>query len=311
VEIDLAPFLEAARLLYEGPWLAERYAAIREFIEHRPEALHPVTRAVIEKGRAPSAVDAFAAMYRLAGLRRTVEPVLASVDVIITPTAGTIYRVAELEADPLRPNSELGYYTNFMNLLDLAAVAVPAGFTAAGLGFGITLFADAFREHALLDLAARLQAAQSLPLGATGHPRPSGEITAVPPPGYTTIAVCGAHMRGLPLNHQISEHGGFFLEATRSAPHYRFFALPGGPPPRPGMVRVNADGAAIEVELWALPAETYGSFVAGIPAPLGIGWVELADGRRVQGFVCEAYATDGARDITASGGWRRFLETGG
>lgn len=309
VEIDLAPFLEAARLLYEGPWLAERYVAIRDFIESKPEALHPVTRAVIEKGRPPSAVDTFAAMYRLAELRRAVEPILESVDTIVTPTAGTIYRIAELEADPLRPNSNLGYYTNFMNLLDLAAVAVPAGFAPDGLPFGITLFADAFRERALLDLAAQLEQAQALPLGATGQPHPPIKPVFVLPPGYTAVAVCGAHLRGLPLNHQLSERGGIFLEATHTAPQYRFYALPGGPPFRPGLVRVTENGAAIEVELWALPTEAYGSFVAGIPAPLGIGSVVLADGRSVQGFVCEAYALAGAQDITHLGGWRHYLQT--
>ena len=309
VEIDLAPFLEAARLLYEGPWLAERYVAIRDFIESKPEALHPVTRAVIEKGRAPSAADAFAAMYRLAELRRTTEPILESVDVIVTPTAGTIYRIAELEADPLQPNSNLGYYTNFMNLLDLAAVAAPTGFTTAGLPFGITLFADAFRERALLDLAAQLEQAQALPLGATGKPRSPLAAVSTLPPGYSAVAVCGAHLRGLPLNHQLSERGGFFLEATHTAPQYRFYALPGGPPFRPGLVRVTENGAAIEIELWALPTETYGSFVAGIPAPLGIGSVVLVDGRSVQGFVCEAYALAGAQDITHLGGWRRYLQT--
>jgi allophanate hydrolase len=309
VEVDLAPFLEAARLLYEGPWLAERYVAIRDFIESKPEALHPVTRAVIEKGRPASAIDTFAAMYRLAELRRTVEPILESVDVIVTPTAGTIYRIAELEADPLRPNSNLGYYTNFMNLLDLAAVATPTGFTAAGLPFGITLFADAFRERALLDLAAQLERAQALPLGATGQPHPPIKPVSVLPPGYTAVAVCGAHLRGLPLNHQLTERGGFFLEATHTAPQYRFYALSGGPPFRPGLIRVTENGAAIEVEIWALPTEAYGSFVAGIPAPLGIGSVVLADGRSVQGFVCEAYALAGAQDITHLGGWRRYLQT--
>jgi allophanate hydrolase len=309
VEIDLAPFLEAARFLYEGPWLAERYVALRDFIESKPEALHPVTRVVIEKGRAPSAADTFAAMYRLAELRRAVEPILESVDTIVTPTAGTIYRIAELEADPLQPNSNLGYYTNFMNLLDLAAVAAPTGFTATGLPFGITLFADAFRERALLDLAMRLEQTQALPLGATGHPHPSNKTIASLPPGYTPVAVCGAHLRGLPLNHQLGERGGFFLEATHTAPQYRFYALPGGPPFRPGLVRVTENGAPIEVEIWALPTEAYGSFVAGIPAPLGIGSVVLADGRTVQGFVCEAYALAGAQDITHLGGWRRYLQT--
>jgi len=307
VEIDFTPFLEAARLLYEGPWLAERYVAIRGFIESHPGALHPVTRAIIEKGRAPSAADAFTAMYRLADLRRAVEPILDSVDVIVTPTAGTIYRRAELEADPLRPNSHLGYYTNFMNLLDLSAIALPAGFTAAGLPFGITLFADAFREPALLALGTRFGQALRLPLGATGRPHPPAGPAPALPPGYVAVAVCGAHMRGLPLNFQLTERGGFLLEATHTAPQYRFYALPGGPPQRPGLVRVDRDGASIEVEVWALPIECYGSFVASIPAPLGIGSVMLAGGQTTQGFICEAYAAAGAEDITALGGWRRYL----
>lgn len=307
VEIDFAPFLDAARLLYEGPWLAERYVAIRSFLERQPQALHPVTRAIIDYGRVPSAVDAFAAIYRLAELRRAIEPVLADVDVLVTPTAGRPYRIAELDADPLRPNTELGYYTNFMNLLDLAAVAVPAGFTPADLPFGITLFADAFSDRALLSLAARVEQAQALPLGATGRPRPPLEPASALPPGYIAVAVCGAHMTGLPLNHQLTERGGFLLEATHTAPVYRFYALPGGPPHRPGLVRVRAGGAPISVELWALPIEHYGSFVAGIPAPLGIGSVQLADGRRVQGFVCESYALADAEDITAHGDWRRVL----
>ena len=250
-------------------------------------------------------------MYRLADLRRTVEPILASVDVIVTPTAGTHYRIAELEADPLQPNNNLGYYSNFINLLDLSAVALPAGLTSAGLPFGIMLFADAFRETALLALSARFEQALRLPLGATGRPRPSVEPSNALPPGYIAVVVCGAHLSGLPLNHQLSTRGGFLLEATRTAPHYKFYALPGGPPFRPGLVRVAEGGVAIDVEAWALPLEHYGSFVAGIPAPLGIGSVVLANGTTVQGFVCEAYALSGARDISAHGGWRQYLKAQG
>lgn len=306
VEIDLAPFLEAARLLYEGPWLAERYAAIRAFIETKPQALHRVTRAIIEPGREGRAVEAFEAMYRLASLRRAVEPTLHGVDAIVTPTAATIYRIAEVEADPVRTNSRLGHYTNFMNLLDLAAVAMPAGFTASGIPFGITLFADACSEPRLLALAARFEQARSLPLGATRASRPPAAPPALPP-GYTVVAVCGAHLSGLPLNHQLTERGAYLLETTRTAPHYRLYALSGGPPLRPGLVRVARDGAPIEIEVWALPLDHYGSFVADIPAPLGVAMVELADGRCVQGFVCEGYAVADATDITAHGGWRSYI----
>lgn len=307
VEIDFTPFLEAARLLYEGPWLAERYIAIRQVIEDQPEALHPVTRAIIAKGREFSAIDVFSAMYRLAELRRAVEPIFERVDVIVTPTTGSIYRIAEIEADPLRLNTNLGYYTNFMNLLDLAAVAVPAGFVPDGLPFGITLFADAFSERALLMLAACFEQSQALPLGATGHTFLSNGTDTPLSPGYTTVAVCGAHMKGLPLSHQLTERGGFLLEATRTAACYRLYALTGGTPHRPGLVRVDDGGVSIDVELWALPLDRYGSLVADIPAPLGIGRVVLADQRTVQGFVCEAYSVSGAKDITGFGGWRAYL----
>jgi len=309
VEIDFTPFRNAAHLLYEGPWLAERYAAIREFIERRPQALYPVTRAIIEKGRDPSAVEGFAAMYRLAALRRSVEPVLAAVDVIVTPTAPRMYRLAELAADPLTPNTELGTYTNFMNLLDLAALAIPAGFSANGLPFGITLFADAWSDRALLTLGSRYAHAHPGPLGATQLTPAAPARPRTLPAGHVVVAVCGAHLSGLPLNHQLTARGGFLLDATHTAPCYRFYALPGGPPYRPGLVRVHENGERIAVELWALPESQYGPFLAGIPAPLGIGTVELADGRRVQGFICEAYAVNGAEDITAVGDWRRYLET--
>lgn len=311
VEIDFAPFLRAARLLYEGPWLSERTVAIRDFIERQPQALLSVTRAIIEQGREFSAMDMFSAMYRLADLRRHIEPILAGVDVIVTPTAGTHYRIADLEADPLRPNSNLGYYSNFINLLDLSAVALPAAFTSTGLPFGILFFADAFREQALLALGARFEQVVHLPRGATDQPYSPVEPSAELPPGYTAVAVCGAHLSGLPLNHQLTTRGGFLLEATRTAPQYKFYALPGGPPFRPGLVRAAEGGVAIDVEVWALPLEHYGSFVAGIPAPLGIGSVVLANGKTMQGFVCEAYALSGARDISAHGGWREYLKSQG
>ncbi len=310
VEIDLEPFLEAARLLYEGPWVAERYAAIQNFIEQKPAALHPVTRAIIEKGRTFSAVAGFNAMYRIAALRRAIEPTLEKIDVLVTPTAGTTYRIDEMEADPVRCNSDLGYYTNFMNLLDMAAVAVPAGFTAAGMPFGVTVFADAWSDRALLILAGRLQRAMRLPLGATGHPFPISPLPTQSFEGYALVAVCGAHMTGLPLNHQLTERGGFLVEATRTGPYYRFFALPGGPPERPGLVRVVGGGASIDLEVWALPLSAYGSFVVTIPSPLGIGTIDLIDGRCVQGFLCEAVETHTAQDITDFGGWRTYLQYG-
>lgn len=309
VVIDLSSMLAAAKLLYDGPWVAERYAAIRDFYETHESSLHPVTRAIVGKARDWRAADAYAALYELMRLKRVADAAWQTVSVIVTPTAGSHYTIAELEADPIRLNSNLGYYTNFMNLLDYSATAVPAGFTPAGLPFGVTLFAPAHRDTALLDLAGRLQRLRSKTLGATAWPapEPAAREGFLPHSGLVTVAVCGAHMSGLPLNPQLTSRGGRLLRKVRSAPCYKFYALPGGPPKRPGMIRVAEGGGAIEMEIWALPAREFGSFVAGIPAPLGIGTVLLEDGSSVQGFVCEAIAADGAEDITAHGNWRSYL----
>ncbi|MBI4693999.1 MAG: allophanate hydrolase [Gammaproteobacteria bacterium] len=307
VTCDLAPFLDAARLLYEGPWVAERYAAIRDLVEHAPDVLFPVTRTIIEGARGRTAVEAFEAQYRLKALKRLADRALEGLDFVLTPTAPAIYTIAELEADPIALNSRLGHYTNFMNLLDYAAIAVPAGFGADALPRGVTLFGPAFADGALAAYAARLEAAFALPLGATGHPRVSAARKAHEASGRLSIAVCGAHLSGLPLNLQLTARGGTLVAATTTAPAYRFYALPGGPPARPGLVRVAEDGAAIEVEVWSLPIETIGSFLAGIPSPLGLGRVELADASYVTGFLCEHHALAGATDITSYGGWRAWL----
>jgi allophanate hydrolase len=307
VEIDFAPFLAAARLLYEGPWVSERYAAIEDFIGRHADALLPVTRAIIEGGARPGAVDAFKASYRLAELRRQSERVWEQVDVMLTPTAGTHYSVAQMLAEPIRCNSDLGYYTNFMNLLDLAAVAVPSGFTESSLPFGITLVAPAFTDGDLLRLAARLHAAAETGAGLARTAVPAPEPAAGVAGDEMAIAVCGAHMGGLPLNDELTGRGGRLLMRTRTAPCYRLYALPGGPPVRPGLVRVDEGGGAIELEVWSLPRWAVGGFMAGIPAPLAIGRVQLEDGSAVAGFVCEAYAAAAAEDVTALGGWRAYL----
>ena len=308
VELDFEPFLEAARLLYEGPWVSERYTAIREFIERAPESLFPVTREIIGGGGKPLATDAFAAQYRLKALKRRTEATWDDVDLVITPSAGTIYTTDAVNADPVQLNSNLGYYTNFMNLLDFSALAVPAGFQSDGLPFGVTLFAPAFYDQDLLGIGDRLHRDQVLPLGATGAAMPKGEPVAARHAHTIPVAVCGAHMHGLPLNWQLTQRNARFVEATRSAPEYRFYALPGGPPHRPGMVHVGAGGGAVELEVWEVPADRFGSFVAGIPAPLGIGKVRLASGAEVPGFVCEASAANQAEDITALGSWRTWLK---
>lgn len=309
VEIDFAPFLAAARLLYEGPWVAERYVAIREFIERNPEALHPVTRQIISGGAKPSAADCFAAQYKLRALLREAEPTWSAVDLLIAPTAATIYTLAEVEADPVRLNSNLGIYTNFVNLMDLSAIAVPAGFMSAGLPFGVTLLAPAFFDRALCTLGDELQRALVDTMGATRLPLPP----AIAPAGRALrgvrVAVCGAHLSGLPLNHQLTERGARLVRACRTAPRYRLYALAGFSPPRPGMLR-DGGGQPIEVEVWELSTDAFGSFVDGIPAPLGIGTVELEDGEQVKGFLCEPYATRGAQDVSHLGGWRAYLQQG-
>ena len=306
VEIDLSPFLDTSRLLYEGPWVAERYAAIREFFDAHESALLPVIREIVGGAKRWSAADAYAYGYRLKAAKRRCDAVWTEVDCILTPTAGSIYTIADLEADPIRLNSNLGYYTNFMNLLDYAATAVPAGFQADGLPFGVTVFAPAAQDAPLLHLASRLQQALAAPLGAIGLPLPAPAGLALPS-GQVRVAVCGAHLAGLPLNGQLTSRGARLVDITRTAPEYELYALAGGPPARPGMVRVERGGAAIEVEIWELPAREFGSFVAGILAPLGIGTIRLADGSTVQGFVSEAVAVAGAEDITRFGGWRGYL----
>jgi len=297
ITIDFAPFLETARLLYEGAWVAERYLAIRDFIEAKPQALFPVTRDITVAARGMSAADAFAGIYRLQELKRKCDRVWESLDCIVTPTAGTIYTVAEMQDDPIRLNSNLGYYTNFMNLLDYSAVAVPAGFMSGGLPFGITVFAPAHQDVPLLHLAQRLQ----------NGSREQACTDAVPS-GQISVAVCGAHLSGMPLNKQLTERRARLTGKIMTAPDYRFYALPGGPPWRPGLVQVDkGQGYAIEVEVWEMPATAFGSFVAGIPAPLCIGTVTLGSGEQVKGFLCEQHAVSDAADISEFGGWRAYL----
>ena len=322
VEVDLTPFLEAARLLYDGPWVAERYVAIQDFINAQPDAVFPPVRTIIEGGRSVTGAQAFAASYRLKALKRVCDAVWNDIDCLLTPTAGTIYRIDAMQADPIQLNSNLGRYTNFMNLLDYSAVAVPSGFLPGGaaqcLPWGVTLAAPAFKDITLLRLADRFHRAETATLGATPTPLastpactglPSGEVGAAGS-GTVRVAVCGAHLSGLPLNHQLTSRGARLIGSPHSAPDYQLHALAGGPVQRPGMVRVAEGGSAIALEVWEVPAAHFGSFVAGIPAPLGIGKVKLADGSEVPGFICEGIGIEGATDITHFGGWRAWLAAG-
>ncbi len=308
IEIDFAPFRETAALLYQGPWVAERLAAIKTFFSTHPDSLHEVTRRVIAQAQNYSAIDAFEAMYRLQDLKLRCDDVWQHAEVLVVPTAGTIYRVEQVASDPVELNTNLGYYMNFVNLLDLCAVAVPTGFRADGLPAGVTLNAPAFNDSALCDLGHELHAAARVPMGATKFPLPATSAATARSAGSDTVtlAVAGAHLSGLPLNHEIVSRGARLIGAARTTTRYRLYALPSTTPPKPGLVGV-ADGAAIEVELWQMPVAGFGSLVAGIPAPLGIGTITLEDGREVKGFLCESHATSGARDISSFGGWRNFL----
>lgn len=296
-EIDFSPFLGAAKLLYEGPWTAERYAAVGRFIEEQRDnpaaGIDPVVAGIILGGRKPSAADAFEASHRLAELRRKADEVFSEVDFLAAPTIGTVYTVAEVAADPVRRNSNLGTYTNFMNLLDLCGLALPAGRYGTGPGFGITLVGAAWSDERLADFGTRL----------TGGARPHDGHAA--PPGWIELAVCGAHLRGQPLNGQLASLGARFVAATTTSPRYRLYSLANAVPQKPGLVRDECDPAsrAIEIETFALSPGAFGLFVASVPPPLTIGTVELADGRWVKGFLCEPRATSGATEITRFGGW--------
>ncbi|HUE92954.1 allophanate hydrolase [Pseudomonas sp.] len=308
VEIDFAPFLEAARLLYEGPWVAERYSVAGALIEAQPDAVLPVIKAVLEKAPGTSAVQLFRAQYRLQALKAECERIMAKLDCVLTPAYPRPVTLAELQAEPVARNADLGYYTNFMNMLDYAAVAVPAGFMANGLPWGVTLFGRAFTDQYLLSLAAALQRQQQLPLAGERSLEP-GAPAAIARNDRARLVVCGAHLDGLPLNWQLKQRGGQLVEATQSSPDYQLYALAGGPPLRPGMLRVAEGGVAIAVEVWELPSAELGSFLTGIPAPLGLGKVQLADGSWESGFICEPYGLAGAVDISHFGGWKAYLQS--
>ncbi len=306
--VDLTTFFAAAALLYEGAWVAERYAAIRAFIEARPETLFPVTRTIIEGAQKLSAADAFASEYRLADLARTAEAVWRDIDVLVVPTIPDVCTLADVAADPIGANSRLGTYTNFVNLLDLAAISVPGPFRSDGLPSGVTLIAPAGRDGLLAAMAAEIHAHAGVAIGATGRPLPAArKQPPAPPDDAIPIAMVGAHMSGMALNHELVSHGAEFVRAATTRPEYRLYALNGGTPQRPGLVRVADGGGAVAIEVWALPAATFGAFVGGIPAPLGIGTLRLDDGTTVKGFLCEPVATADARDITAFGGWRAYV----
>jgi allophanate hydrolase len=307
VEFDLEPFYETARLLYEGPWVAERYLVIRNLLASSPDSIHPVTREITAAGARLTAADTFAALYRLQALRRVAQRAFAQLDAIVLPTAPTAYTTAQVLANPIELNSRLGTYTNFVNLLDLCGLALPASMRDDGIPFGITLLAPAGRDAPLASIGRVFHADTKLEIGAKSLAQPALSPLPAPAGGDIAIAVVGAHLSGMVLNGELEALGGRLLEETATAPDYKLYALE-TTPPKPGMLRVERGaGSAITLELWALSPAAFGKFVAAIPPPLSIGTVRLSDGREAKGFLVEPAAINGARDISAFGGWRAFM----
>jgi allophanate hydrolase len=293
VPVDVSAFLAAARLLYQGPWLAERWAAFGDRLEPDGPHLDPTVRTVVMPGRDVPGHAVFQGLDALAGLRRATEPVWADADALLLPVTPGHPTSREVAADPVGVNAQLGTYTNFVNLLDLCAVAVPAGTRADGLPFGVQLIGPAFADDPLLDLAARW----------CGEPVSPPETR----PGHSLVAVVGAHLSGLPLNRDLLALGATLHSRAFTAPGYRLYRLPGGGVPRPGLVRTGDGPGRLAVEVWQLSHQAIGALATTIPAPLGLGTVQLDDGSAVLGFLAEEHGVRGATDITASGGWRRYL----
>jgi allophanate hydrolase len=309
VTIAYAPLAQAAALLYESALVAERYAAIRPFFDGHPDDVVEPVRSIVASGCGYSASDAFEALAKLRALGQAADRMWERIDVLVVPTAPTHYTIAQMKADPVALNRNLGAYTNFVNLLDYAALSVPSSLRPDGLPFGITLIGRCGSDWQLADLGQRYHHATGLPIGATDERLPAPQaVPGIEPPATVRIAVVGAHLSGMPLNGQLTQRGATLVRAAETAPDYRLYALAGTTPPKPGLVRVApGEGRPVALELWDMPLEHYGSFVAQIPAPLGIGTLALADGSVVQGFLCEAHATAGAQDISQHGGWRAYL----
>jgi allophanate hydrolase len=309
-EIDFTPLYEIAQMLYYGSWVAERYTVIEELLKTNPDAIYPVTKKIISLAEERSAADAFRGFYKLKELIRNVEPELSEVDVLCVPTIPTFYSVEDLEADPVTPNNNFGTYTNFVNLMDMCGIAVPTPAREDRRPGSVTILAGKDEDALVASVATSLECVGERKLGATDcH---FSEKTELPASKPTTIdiAVCGAHMSGLPLNNELTSRGATFLRAAKSAADYKFYALAGGPPSRPGMVKcAKGAGSEIELEIWSMPIEEFGGFMKTIPAPLGIGSVSLSDGSQVNGFICEAAGAEGGEDITHLGDWRHFLQS--
>ena len=308
VEVPFGDFYKTANLLYEGAWVAERYAAVKDFFDASEASFHPVTRTIYGGAKTLSAADAFNGLYALQALKKTLAPVIAAVDLFCVPTAPRHYTCAELEAEPIRENSRLGTYTNFVNLLDMCGIAIPTGTRTDGLPASVTLLARAGCDGLTATLARDLHKASGLPLGATGWPLPEIRWADTAAGDGIDIVLVGAHLSGMPLNGQLRALDGTFVREDKTAPCYQLYALADQTPPKPGLLRVEAStGSAVTVELWRLSPEAFGTFVNAIPAPLGIGTIVLSDGSTAKGFLVEPIALKNAADISEYGGWRNYV----
>jgi allophanate hydrolase len=311
VPFDYAPFREAAELLYNGPWVAERLAAVKDFIATNADDFDPTVRTIIEGAKAYDAVAAFEGRYKLEALRQKAKVEWSKVDVLMLPTSPTTYSVEEMLADPIARNGHFGRYTNFANLFGYAGIAIPAGFDPAGhLPSGVTLIGPGFSDEALAPFADAMHRALAAGMGKDKTATiPDASRVKPADDGTISVVVVGAHLTGMPLNHELTGPGGTLVKSCRTAGDYRLFVLPNTTPPKPGLIREPGfDGKGLEVEVWTLPPAAFGRFVANIPAPLGIGKLTLDDGSQVSGFLCEAHAVAGAREITELGGWRAYIK---
>ena len=309
IEVDITPFVKAGKLLYDGPWVAERYAVIEDFIKSHPNSLDPSVKKIIESGASYTAAQGFRAIYQLKDLETECQKAWSQCDLIVVPSAPRHPTIEELKEEPILRNSELGMYTNYVNLMRLAAIAVPADFTAEGLPFGVTLIGQGGSDFALLQFASQWQKLTKMPLGFAHSVPPSDYLDIKnADTSHVRLAVVGAHLKGMPLHSQLVERQARFVKACKTANRYQLFALANTSPPKPGLVRAESDGIAIELEIYDLPTETIGSFLGLIPSPLGLGTIELEDGTWVKGFICEPVGITGATNISQYGGWKNYLK---
>nr|WP_314369623.1 allophanate hydrolase [uncultured Acinetobacter sp.] len=305
-KIDFSDFEQLAAQLYQGSWVAERTAAVEDLLNSNTDDFDPTVLEIIKNGEKYSAVDAYNAEYLKQDLARKIQQRLADFDALIVPTAPTIYFIEQLQQNPIEYNAHLGTYTNFTNLADLSALALPAGFRADHLPFGITLIAPAWHDAALVHFGKAWQNYLALKLGALDKTLPLSSVTPISQ-HHIRVAVVGAHLTGMPLNFQLTTSDAVHIETTKTSKNYALYALNGTVPPKPGLAR-QQDGQSIIVELWDVPTARFGEFVAEIPTPLGMGNVELEDGRWVKGFICEPYGLEDAENISHFGGWRAYIQ---